>query len=229
MAVHRLSQRVRFTMLIAVAALFVNAVPSLASFCTVADHIRSANTNTAVGFCPAGTNHDIITIADDITLTKPLPPIAGTITIEGGGHTISGNKEFRIFDIKSGNVVLKRITLRNSADLIVYDTNFRNNIARMGGAVAAIDPATFISSKAASSTTKRAERAAPSGGTRPAATSTILNSAAILPATSQALSMTITSRTWTAAPAHALSTPKYTHCRTVRDRDTIEGQYVPIV
>ena len=77
---------------IAVAALFAATAPSSASVCTLADHIRSANTNTAVGFCPAGTSHDIITIAEDITLTEALPPITGTITIEGGGHTISGDK-----------------------------------------------------------------------------------------------------------------------------------------
>ena len=56
---------------IGIAALFVGAGPAQASVCTLADHIRSANTNTAVGFCPAGTSHDIITIAEDITLTEP--------------------------------------------------------------------------------------------------------------------------------------------------------------
>ncbi|MDE2637783.1 MAG: SH3 domain-containing protein [Chloroflexota bacterium] len=81
--------------------------------CTLADHIRSANTNTAVGFCPAGTSHDIITIADDITLTEPLPPITGAITIEGGGHTISGGGHFRIFDVSGGNLTIRNLTLDN--------------------------------------------------------------------------------------------------------------------
>ena len=83
--------------------------------CTLADHIRSANTNAAVGFCPAGTSHDIITIAEDITLTEPLPPITGTITIEGGGHTISGAFEFRIFDVQGGNFTIKNLTLTEAS------------------------------------------------------------------------------------------------------------------
>ena len=85
MTLHRLSRQIRTIILIAFAALFAGASPAQASVCTLADHIRSANTNTAVGFCPAGTSHDIITIAEDITLTEALPPITGTITIEGGG------------------------------------------------------------------------------------------------------------------------------------------------
>ncbi len=95
------------------ALLFASApmAPASASVCTLADHIRSANTNTAVGFCPAGTSHDIITIAADITLTEPLPPITGTITIEGGGHTISGDQQFRIFDVQGGDLTLKHLTL----------------------------------------------------------------------------------------------------------------------
>ena len=39
---------------IAFAALIAAPAPALASVCTLADHIRSANTNTAVGYCPAG-------------------------------------------------------------------------------------------------------------------------------------------------------------------------------
>jgi len=96
---------------IAVAALFAGSAPALASVCTLADNIRSANTTTAVGFCPAGTSHDIITISEDITLTEPLPPITDTITIEGGGHTISGGGEFRIFEVNGGNLTIKNLTL----------------------------------------------------------------------------------------------------------------------
>ncbi len=124
---------------IAVAALFAGTAPALASVCTLADHIRSANTKTAVGFCPAGTSHDIITIADDITLSEPLPPITGAITIEGGGHTISGNKEFRIFDVQGGNLTIRNLTMTNgraehggavrlqAGSLVVYDSGFVGN------------------------------------------------------------------------------------------------------
>ena len=112
MPANRLKQRVRVIALIAVASLLaLPAAPSSASVCTLADHIRSANTNTAVGFCPAGTSHDIITIAQDITLTEPLPPITGTITIEGGGHTISGDNKFQIFEVIGGNLTINNLTL----------------------------------------------------------------------------------------------------------------------
>ena len=120
-------------------AFFSPAMPALASVCTLADHIRSANTNTAVGFCPAGTSHDIITITEDITLAEPLPPITGTITIEGGGHTISGDNQFRIFDVAGGNLTIKNLTLtKGKADhggavhmragkLAVFDSSFIGN------------------------------------------------------------------------------------------------------
>ncbi len=110
----------RSSLLIAiVSALFTSAhlAPASASVCTLADHIRSANTDTAVGFCPAGTSHDIITIAEDITLSEALPPITGTITIEGGGHTISGDNQFRIFDVNGGRLTINNLTLiEGSAD-----------------------------------------------------------------------------------------------------------------
>ena len=147
---HRLSQHIRIIILIAVAALFVGAGPAQASVCTLADHIRSANTNTAVGFCPAGTSHDVITITQDITLTEPLPPVTGTITIEGGGHTISGGGEYRIFDVDGGRLTLKDLTLtegfseehggallmRNGARVTVNDSTFLKNVGKWGGAVA---------------------------------------------------------------------------------------------
>ena len=133
--------RRRFPLFAIVGALltFAGLAPASASVCTLADHIRAANTNTAVGFCPAGTSHDIITIAQDITLTEPLPPITGTITIEGGGHTISGGGEFRIFEVSGGNLTIKNLTLtEGKADhggavhlragaLSVYNSSFVGN------------------------------------------------------------------------------------------------------
>ncbi|MCY3796355.1 MAG: hypothetical protein OXG84_01000 [Chloroflexi bacterium] len=148
---HRFFQRVLAIMLIAFAALFVGTAPALASVCTLADHIRSANTNTAVGFCPAGTNHDIITIADDITLTAPLPPITGTITIEGGGHTISGDNQFRIFDVSGGNLTIRSLTLtegnsqsggairlRGGGKLAIENSTVSKNWGLRGGAISSL-------------------------------------------------------------------------------------------
>ncbi len=131
MLTNRLKQRVRVIALIAVASLLaLPAAPSSASVCTLGDHIRSANTNTAVGFCPAGTSHDIITITEDITLTEPLPPITGTITIEGGGHTISGDNKFQIFEVIGGNLTINSLTLTKGN--AVFD---RSGPGGSGGAI----------------------------------------------------------------------------------------------
>ncbi len=110
---HSLWILARMVLVIAVSALLT--LPAETPVCTLADHIRSANTNTSVGFCPAGTSHDIITITEDITLTEALPPITDTITIEGGGHTISGDGQFRIFDVSGGNLTLKDVTLAKAS------------------------------------------------------------------------------------------------------------------
>ena len=165
MRLYRLSQRTRIFMFIAVAALFAASAPASASVCTLADHIKSANTNTAVGFCPAGTSHDIITIAEDITLTEPLPPITGTITIEGGGHTISGDESFPIFVVNGGWLTVNNLTLtegyfegswetgwagaggiqaRNGGKLYVNDSVLINNRSGRGhGAAIAVDRGTL--------------------------------------------------------------------------------------
>ena len=142
--------------------------------CTLADHIRSANTNTAVGFCPAGTSHDIITIAEDITLTEPLPPITGTITIEGGGHTISGDGKHRIFEVDSGGrLTIKQLTLtkgnggnlrggaislKREAHLHVEASSFRNNAAKSGGAIGASGVRNSLSVKNSSFVQNSAEQ-----------------------------------------------------------------------
>ena len=122
-----------------------STVMAQARVCTLSDHIKAANSNTAVGYCPPGTSHDIITIADDITLDEPLPAIRGTITIEGGGHSISGAKRFRIFDVNGGNLTIKNLRLtEGKADnggavrlraggLTVYNSSFVSNRSETGG------------------------------------------------------------------------------------------------
>jgi len=103
--------RAWFTIIFGALIVAANLAPASASVCTLADHIRSANTNTAVGFCPAGTSHDIITLTEDITLSEALPPITGTITIEGGGHRISGDGKYPIFNVDGGNLTINNLTL----------------------------------------------------------------------------------------------------------------------
>ena len=67
------------------------------------------------------------------------------ITINGNGHTISGNNTYRIFDITAGNVVLTNVTLTkgnatyggaiyvsNGGNLTVTEVTFTNNNADNG-------------------------------------------------------------------------------------------------
>ena len=131
----------RLALVIAACALWTAPrSPARASVCTLADHIKSANTNSAVGFCPAGTSHDIITITEDITLSEPLPPITGTITIEGGGHTISGAGEFRIFHVLGGRLTINNLTLTEGREVALVSTGG----AGSGGAILARDGAELV-------------------------------------------------------------------------------------
>ena len=152
-------RRARLALLVAaVMSVAVAAAPALAADCALADHIRSANTNTAVGGCPKGTSHDVIFITENLTLGEPLPPITGTITIEGGGHTISGAGEFRIFHVDGGNLTINNLTmtkgrsddtggaliLRNHGRATVNDSAFLNNSAVDGGAIHTYWPGTRL-------------------------------------------------------------------------------------
>ena len=123
------------------------AVPEPPSVCTLSDQIIAANTNTAVRACPAGTSHDIITLTEDITLTKPLPLINGTITIEGNGFTISGDNRFRIFTVIGRKLTIKDLTLtsgysaedggaillQNGSELVIENAIFSQNQSDKGG------------------------------------------------------------------------------------------------
>ena len=109
--------------------------------CTLSNQILAANTNTAVGGCPAGTSHDIITLTEDVTLGAPLPHINGTITIEGNGHTISGDNQFQIFVVVGRKLTINNLTLsrgraegvggairvQNNAELVVNNSTFTGN------------------------------------------------------------------------------------------------------
>ncbi len=151
----------RLAVLFLGAAAVVCPAPTLASVCTLADHIRAANTNRAVGHCPAGTSHDIITITDDIVLSEGLPAITGTITIEGGGHTISGAGKVRHFVVDGGNLTVNNLRLadgfsedgggaihvRNRGWLAVYGSTFTGNVAGLFGGAIDVQGATRFENK----------------------------------------------------------------------------------
>ena len=95
--------------------LLVSIVPALATDytldedCTLADAIRAANADEERGACPAGDGADLITLSADITLTGELPRVLSDITIDGAGHSISGDEQFRIFYVDMGGA----LTLQN--------------------------------------------------------------------------------------------------------------------
>lgn len=111
---------------------------------SLADRIRSANASAAVAFRGAGTSHDIITLAADNSLTDALPPITGSITIEGGGHAISGNANFRVFDVNGGNLLIEQLTLTDGkAD--------HGGAIRLRGGMLAVVESSFVGNRAENS------------------------------------------------------------------------------
>lgn len=103
--------------------------------CTLRDAITAANTDTAVGSCPAGSGADTIvlpvspstdtiitlTVVDNGTgsETNGLPAITTNITINGSGaiierSTVRETPLFRIFQISTGGTLtLNNVTIRN--------------------------------------------------------------------------------------------------------------------
>ncbi|MCY3946258.1 MAG: right-handed parallel beta-helix repeat-containing protein [Anaerolineaceae bacterium] len=95
--------------------LLLCTVPALATDyildenCGLADALRAANADMERRDCPAGEGADTITLTADITLDGELPRVISDITIDGAGHTISGDGEWRVFYVDMGG----SLTLRN--------------------------------------------------------------------------------------------------------------------
>ena len=86
------------------------------SACTLADAIRSANKNEAVGNCDAGGEIDVVLVTGDITLNAKLPTIRSGLTIMSDDTTIkrviSGDYKHRIFNVDQGaNLTLRGLQL----------------------------------------------------------------------------------------------------------------------
>ena len=90
----------------------------------------------------------VITLSDDIRLEVALPPITGEITIDGGGHSISGAGEFRHFDVAGGSLAIENVTLtdgradeggairiRDGAEVSIVLSSLADNAATTGGAI----------------------------------------------------------------------------------------------
>ena len=110
--------------------------------CRLADAIEAANTDEAVGGCPAGEGADIISLSADVALEAELPPVTSEIIIEGNGYAISGGNRYRIFVVDGGDLSINDLTLtagnaRNKGNPVV--DNDRNLVVSadnaLGGAI----------------------------------------------------------------------------------------------
>lgn len=84
--------------------------------CTLSEQIQAANLDEPVGSCPAGYRADIIVLNEDVTLWARLPSIRSEITIEGNGHTISGDGKAGLFSVLvDGNLKISNARLVRGA------------------------------------------------------------------------------------------------------------------
>ena len=122
------------------------AVPGV---CPLPDQIIAANSDRAVGNCPAGNGADTIHLIRDLTLSAKLPPITSEITIEGNGYRISGDNKFGILEVDGGALTIRNLTLTegsgakggaialtNGGIATVENVSFIKNAAFFGGAIA---------------------------------------------------------------------------------------------
>ena len=72
------------------------------STCTLADQIIAQNNQSPQGDCDVLGYKQPFELQEDIVLTETLPTITSHLTIDGRGHTISGELRFRIFHIEGG-------------------------------------------------------------------------------------------------------------------------------
>ncbi len=113
--------------------------------CSLADTIGAANNDAPAGGCPAGRGADLILLEADITLAAELPAITTNISINGNGHTISGDQKFRIFQVAdTGELVISQLTMTggfsdnggailNQGALLVESSQLNKNIAKHNG------------------------------------------------------------------------------------------------
>jgi len=119
--------------------------------CTLVDAIDSANTDTAVGGCVAGSGPDTIELTTDVTLTEPnngdtgLPVVETEITIEGRGFTIERDRaalRFRLL-LVTGTLGVNDTMLTNGSTYSSYSSHFP---AGSGGGILNLGSLTLTSS-----------------------------------------------------------------------------------
>lgn len=116
--------------------------------CTLVEAIENANNDAATNVdCAAGSGADDITLTTNVTLTAPaagpmgsqhgLPLVNSTITIEGGGFSITrggGSPDFRIMAlVYPGDVTLNNVTVSGGRIANPYGRSIGGGIFNNGG------------------------------------------------------------------------------------------------
>jgi CSLREA domain-containing protein len=122
--------------------------------CTLREAIEAINTSTSVNECIYSAGIDSITLTTGPIVLGSALPALGSMTIQGNGHTVSGNGITRVFDIPGGSVVTIEdltisdgnagsafgggIRVNNNAQLTLNRCTLTGNQAGAGGGLRSI-------------------------------------------------------------------------------------------
>jgi len=80
--------------------------------CSLGDAIQSANKNESEGECEAGDGEqDTIILTRNARPSRGIPIITSKIIFEGNNHSISLDNDYVVFDIRSGELTIKNLTV----------------------------------------------------------------------------------------------------------------------
>ncbi len=88
--------------------------------CNLGDAVESANTDTSVGGCAAGSGIDEIQLTGSLELTAALPTVTSDLVVEGNDHTIDRGDaapDFRFFTVDGASFTLRNTTLTNGSSV----------------------------------------------------------------------------------------------------------------
>ena len=133
---------------VVVVAQDVTSDPEAESRCSLADQIRAQNTGRLIDDCKVLRYNNAFQLHEDIVLTEPLPAITSRLKVDGQGHTISGDGQFRIFEVDGGNLNISdlhmirgaafwgsAILADHGASVYLQDSSVKYNEARFGGTI----------------------------------------------------------------------------------------------
>jgi hypothetical protein len=81
------------------------------SGCTLNNAIKSANTDTAVSGCIAGSGDDILDLQANVSMTDNLEHVTSTITVAGNNKIIDGKETYSLFVVTKGDLTINDATI----------------------------------------------------------------------------------------------------------------------